>query len=119
MAQQLFGAGLQGVGMGARGLAALGPAQQQAEMQRIAALERVGGVRQAQGQRAMDMAYQDFLRQRDYPKEQMGWYSGILRGLPQQMGSTELTYSRDPSISQQIAGLGLAGLSTFGGRWPT
>ena len=114
MAQQLFGAGLQGVGTSARGLAALGPAQQQAEMQRITALERVGGVRQAQGQRAMDMQYQDFLRQRDYPKEQMGWYSGILRGLPQQMGSSELTYSRDPSLSQQITGFGMAGLGALG-----
>ena len=114
MAQQLFGAGLQGVGTGARGLAALGPAEQRAEMQRIAALERVGGIRQAQGQRGMDMQYRDLLRQRDYPKEQMGWYSGILRGLPQQMGSSELTYSRDPSLSQQITGFGMAGLGALG-----
>ena len=60
------------------------------------------------------MAYQDFLRQRDYPKEQMGWYSGILRGLPQQMGSSELTYSRDPSLAQQITGFGMAGLGALG-----
>ena len=111
--------GMQGLGMAGqagRGLAALGPAEQEAELRRISALERVGGVRQAMGQRAMDMQYQDFLRQRDYPKEQMGWYSGILRGLPQQMGSSQLTYSRDPSIAQQITGFGLAGLSAFGGR---
>ena len=114
MGQQLFSTGLGGLGVGARGMAALGPAEQRAELQRIAALERTGGIRQAQDQRAMDMAYQDFLRQRDYPKEQMGWYSGILRGLPQQMGSSELTYSRDPSLAQQITGFGMAGLGAFG-----
>lgn len=111
--------GIQGLGVAGqagRGFAALGPAEQRAEFERISALERVGGVRQAQGQRAMDMQYQDFLRQRDYPKEQMGWYSGILRGLPQQMGSSEMTYSRDPSVAQQITGFGLAGLSAFAGR---
>ena len=97
-----------------RGLAALGPAEQRAELDRISAMERVGGVRQAMGQRAMDMSYQDFLRQRDYPKEQMGWYSNILRGLPQEMGSSELTYQRDPSLAQQITGLGLAGLGGYG-----
>ena len=97
-----------------RGLAALGPAEQRAELERISAMERVGGVRQAMGQRAMDMQYQDFLRQRDYPKEQMGWYSNILRGLPSEMGSSELTYQRDPSLSQQITGLGLAGLGAYG-----
>ena len=104
--------GLQAAGQAARGFAALGPAEQQMEMQRISAQERVGSIRQAQEQRGMDLAYQDFLRQRDYPKEQMGWYSGILRGLPQEMGSTNLTYQRDPSLAQQITGLGLA---SFGG----
>ena len=106
--------GLTQAGQAGRGLAALGPAEQRAEFERISALERVGGVRQAQGQRAMDMQYQDFLRQRDYPKEQMGWYSGILRGLPQQMGSSELTYQRDPSLGQQVVGFGLAGLGAYG-----
>ena len=109
--------GMQGLGMAGqagRGLAALGPAEQEAELRRISALERVGGVRQAMGQRAMDMQYQDFLRQRDYPKEQMGWYSNILRGLPSEMGSSELTYQRDPSLAQQITGLGLAGLGAYG-----
>ena len=106
--------GLQAAGQAARGFAALGPAEQEMEMQRISAQERVGGIRQAQEQRGMDLAYQDFLRQRDYPKEQMGWYSGILRGLPQEMGSSQLTYQLEPSLSQQITGLGLAGLGGYG-----
>ena len=106
--------GLTQAGQAGRGLAALAPAEQRAELERISAMERVGGVRQAMGQRAMDMSYQDFLRQRDYPKEQMGWYSNILRGLPQEMGSSQLTYQRDPSLAQQITGLGLAGLGGYG-----
>jgi hypothetical protein len=55
----------------------------------------------------MDQRYADFLRQRDYPKEQMGWYSGILRGLPQDMGSSQITYNQEPTLSQQVVGLGV------------
>jgi hypothetical protein len=60
-----------------------------------------------------DTAYQDFLRQRDYPQEQLGFYSNILRGLPVQLASTQSTYQAPPNLGSQIAGagLGLAGLS--------
>ena len=106
--------GLSAAGQAARGLGELSTAEQRANMERIGAKDRVGGVRQALRQQGMDQRYADFLRQRDYPKEQMGWYSGILRGLPQEMGSSQLTYNREPSTAQQIAGLGIAGLGAYG-----
>tara|TARA_R110001599_G_scaffold294536_1_gene498520 strand:+ start:917 stop:1963 length:1047 start_codon:yes stop_codon:yes gene_type:complete len=106
--------GLSAAGQAARGLGELSTAEQRANMERIGAQDRVGGVRQALRQQGMDQRYADFLRQRDYPKEQMGWYSNILRGLPQDMGSSQLTYNREPSTAQQIAGLGIAGLGAYG-----
>jgi hypothetical protein len=58
----------------------------------------------------MDIAYQDFLRQRDYPQEQLGFFSNMLRGLPVQLASTQQTYQAAPNIASQIGGLGIAGL---------
>jgi hypothetical protein len=81
----------------------------------IQQLQGLGGLRQGLGQKRLDMAYADFLRQRDYPKEQLGFYSGILHGLPQQMGSTSLTYAQQPGMAQTLAGLAGAGYSAYRG----
>ena len=78
--------------------------------QNIQQLQGLGGLRQGLGQKKYDMAYADFLRQRDYPKEQLGFYSNIVRGLPQQMGSTALTYAQQPSVAQMLTGAGITGL---------
>jgi hypothetical protein len=59
------------------------------------------------------MAYADFLRQRDYPMEQLGYYSNILRGLPVGLGSTATTYGQPPSVASQVAGLGLGSLGMY------
>jgi len=83
--------------------------------QNIQQLQGLGGLRQGLGQKRLDMAYADFLRQRDYPKEQLGFYSGILHGLPQQMGSTSLTYAQQPGLGTQLAGLAGAGYSAYRG----
>ena len=101
---------------GARALGQLGTTQQQAEMQRLQALERAGTLRQAEAQRLMDMRYQDFLRQKDYPYKQLGFYSSMVRGL--QPVSPYSTYKPPPSPFQQALSLGLAGLGAsrlFGG----
>jgi hypothetical protein len=58
------------------------------------------------------MAYQDFLRQRDYPLEMLQQYSSLLRGVPVAPSSTTSTYAPTPGIGQQLlgAGLGAAGV---------
>jgi len=108
--------GLQGYGQAAQaaqGLGALTAQGQQTDFQRLAAQEAVGAQQQAQNQARLDQAYADFLRQRDYPMEQLGYYSNILRGLPVQLGSTQTTYAQPPSMLQQAGGLGLAGLGLY------
>lgn len=101
--------GLRGLGQAAQ-LAQLG---QQTDLQRLTAQEAVGAQQQAQQQKMLDQAYSDFLRQRDYPMEQLGYFSNILRGLPVQLGSTATTYAQPPSLTSQVGGLGLAGLGLY------
>jgi len=115
--------GLQGAEAATRAgatLGQLGTAEQAADMQRLQAQEAVGAQQRSMEQQILDQRYADFLRQRDYPMEQLGYYSNLLRGLPMQMGSTQTTYAQPPSIASQIGGLGLSALGLYnmagGGR---
>jgi len=111
---QLGQLGMQGLGMGLQGaqqMGQLGQAQQQTDLQRLQAQSAAGAEQRGLEQQRLDTAYADFLRQRDYPMEQLGYFSNLLRGLPMQMGSTQTTYAQPPSMASQIAGMGLAGLS--------
>jgi hypothetical protein len=111
LGQQLFGAGLSGAQQAATGLGALGAQQQTSELARLNAQQASAATQQQQTQNQYDTAYQDFLRQRDYPQEQLGFYSNILRGLPTQLASTTQTYSAPPSVAGQLMGLGSLGLA--------
>ena len=122
---QQFGAdlGLRGYGQGiqaGQSLGQMGTAQQAADLQRLTAQEAIGAKQRGMEQQILDQRYADFLRQRDYPMEQLGYYSNLLRGLPMQLGSTQTTYAQPPSLASQVGGLGLAGLGLYnmagGGR---
>lgn len=113
---QLGQLGMQGLGYGLQGaqtLGQLGTAQQSADIQRLQAQSAVGAEQRGLQQQRMDQQYADFLRQRDYPMEQLGYFSNILRGLPVQLGSTQTTYAQPPSVASQVGGLGLAGLGLY------
>jgi len=91
-------------------------AQQQADLARMGAQMDWGNQNQQQQQSIMDQQYADFLRQRDYPMEQLGYYSSIIHGLPITPNSTSTTYAPPPSLASQVAGAGLtaAGLYNMG-----
>lgn len=108
---QLFGQGMGTAQQAAAGLGALGSASQQADLQRLQAQQGVAAQEQALKQNQLDIAYQDFLRQRDYPQEMLGFYSQMLRGLPVQLASTQQTYQAPPNLATQIGGLGIGALS--------
>ena len=97
-----------------RGLQSVGGQLQSTDLTRILAQQRAGTQQRAHEQQGLDLQYGDFLRQRDYPKEQLGFYSGVLRGLPSQMGSNRLTYAQPPNPMTQLAGAAAAGLGAFG-----
>ena len=107
-------AGLQGYGQAIQAgqtLGQLGAGQQSTDLARLQAQSLAGSEQRELEQQQLDLAYADFLRQRDYPMEQLGYYSNLLRGVPVQLGSTATTYAQPPSMVSQAAGLGLAGLS--------
>jgi hypothetical protein len=115
---QQFGttAGLQGYGQALQGASTLGQlgqtqfGQQQAINQ---AQQQVGAVQQAQAQQGLDLAYQDFLKQRNYPYQQLAFMSDMTRGLPLSQAAQQV-YTAPPSTASQLGGLGMSALGIYG-----
>ena len=104
--------GLAGAGLGLQagtGLGQLGAMRQGLTLQQAQALQQQGGVQQGQEQKALDTAYQDFLNQRDFDKQQINFMSSIMRGIPVQPQTVQNQYA-NPNPFAQFAGLGIAGL---------
>lgn len=106
-------AGLAQANQSAQTLGNLGQYQQQMDLQRLQAQAAAASEQQSQYQKYLDQAYGDFLRQRDYPMEQLGYYSNLLRGLPIGLSSTQTTYATPPSMAQQVLGTGLGALGMY------
>jgi hypothetical protein len=60
-------------------------------------------------QQQLTQNYNDFINQRDYPLQQIGQFSNILRGLPLSQTSSA-QYQQSPSLASQAAGFGTAAL---------
>ena len=106
-------AGFGQAGQMAQTLGNLGQYQQQSDLQRLQAQTAAAGqTRTMEGQK-LDQFYADYLRQRDYPIEQLGYMSNLLRGLPVGLNTTNITYAQQPGAAQQLLGTGLAGLSAY------
>jgi len=106
-------AGLAQAGQMAQTLGNLGQYQSQADLSRLSAQQSSAAQQQALNQQMLDIAYQDFLRQRDYPMEQLQQYSSLLRGVPVTPSSTTTTYAPSPSLGAQLAGAGLSAASLY------
>jgi hypothetical protein len=109
--------GLQGAQTAAQAGAALGQlgtAQQAAGIDLAKAQEAFGGMTQAEQQKALDLQYQDFITQQQYPYKQLGFMSDILRGSANLAGTGGKTiYEAPPSMLSQVGGAGLAGLGVY------
>ena len=106
-------AGLAQAGQMAQTMGNLGQYQQQADLSRLAAQQAAAAQEQALQQQGLDIHYQDFLRQRDYPMEQLQQYSSLLRGVPVTPSSTTTSYAPTPSLGAQLAGAGLGALGLY------
>lgn len=82
-----------------------------------AAQSAVGEALQQDQQRSLDLAYEDFANQRDYPKEQAEWLSNIIRGTPH--ASTTTTQQTGPANAYQPSPLAQIGSLATGikGIW--
>jgi hypothetical protein len=115
-AQRYGTAGLYGDIMGAgRGLVGLGELERGTGIQGAQLLETLGRDIRGEDQARLDLAYQDFLRQQDYPISQYERYSGILSGVP--TGSLDRTTQQYASYNpiQQALGAGISALGLYRG----
>ena len=104
--------GLAGAGLGVQAGAELGRTgamRQGLTLQQSEALQKQGAAQQQQGQRELDLGYEDFLRQREAERDRINFMSSILRGIPVQPTRVESRYD-NPNPLAQFGGLGIAGL---------
>jgi hypothetical protein len=107
---------LQGYGLANNAAGTLGQLGQTQFGQRQAinqAQQNVGTIQQAQAQQGLDQRYQDFLKQQNYPYQQLAFMSDMQRGLPLSQSATSM-YQAPPSMVSQLGGLGMAGLGIYG-----
>ena len=75
-------------------------AEQALDLQRIGALSALGGQQRADAQAILDTQYADFLRQREFPREQLAFYSNLLRGVNPGQFATQTTRQAAPAANQ-------------------
>lgn len=92
-------------------LGGLGAQEQQLALERTGAMTGVGDRLQGQQQSAYDLAYNDFMNQQDWTRNQLNFFNSILRGVPQGNSSITTQYNPAPNALSQLGGAGLAGLA--------
>lgn len=85
-------------------MSAIGEQLQAQQMKEAAGLEQIGAQRQQLAQQSADLAYQDFLAQREYPFTQLQKMASV-GGTPSGTGSTTTQSAPGPSTAGQIAGI--------------
>jgi hypothetical protein len=87
--------------------------RQRMEIERLRNMQAAGETERRLLQAGMDIGYQDFLRQRAYPQEQLAFYSQMLQGTPISPGQTATTFGMQPSTMQQLLGTGIAAAGLY------
>jgi len=95
----------------ARMLGGFGGQQQKMDYERLRNLQASGEIQRQLNQQGLSMGYQDFLRQQAFPREQLGFFNNMLRGLPITPGQSTTTYGGPGTIERMLAsGIGGVGL---------
>lgn len=72
---------------------------------------RAGTMQRQEEQAGLDQLYQQFMAEQNYPMEQLGQFSNILRGLP--LNQQTMAQYQNPSMMSQAVGLGTAGYGLY------
>ena len=107
LSQQMSTQGLQEAGIGQLVQSMLG--------QDVKALEAFGARDQALAQAALDANRMNQMQMFQFPYQQYGFLSDVYKGVPGSQQSITVSGTAEPSPFQQVAGLGIAGLSALGG----
>ena len=97
----------------AMGMGTLGAQAQTVEQADIQQQLGIGALGRGLDQTALDITYTDFLSERDYPKEQLGFVSNIIRGAPFPSKTTsvgQVPQAQPAPFLQQALGLGMQGV---------
>jgi hypothetical protein len=118
-AMQGAGIGLQGVqgGLGGYGLTGqmagtlgqLGTQQLAAQQGILGLQQQAGAAQQAQQQQMINQAIQNFAQAQEAPYQTLSQYNALLRGYAMP-GQTTTQYQAQPTLSNQLVGLGTAGI---------
>ena len=81
----------------------------------ISLQNQLGTQQQGNVQTDLNNQYNDYLNQENLPFRQMGFLSDMLRGTAPLGQTSVYQYQQPASTTNQILGLGMAGLSAFGG----
>jgi len=101
--------------MGAQAGTQMGSAREAGFLDRITQLEQAGQRRRQLRQAGLDVGYEDFLNQLGWPRQQMGFYSQVLQGMPVTPGRNISTYAPQPSGLSSALGFGLGALGMMRG----
>lgn len=96
----------------ATALAQLAEQARAGNIQAAQLLELVGRSNEAREQAALDLAYEDFLQQREYPMAQLQQLTAMIHGLPVQSAGTTTTQVPYNPI-QQALGMGISALGLY------
>jgi len=102
--------GITGLGQ----LATMGGSRRAADIQGAQLLEGIGKQQLGEQQAMLDTGYQDFLAQQNFNKDQLGFLSNILQGVPVQPDKSVANYQSYNPL-QQALGAGIAGLGLYRG----
>lgn len=105
-------AGAASMYQGAEGLGRMGESASGMGYMDASAMQNIGQQQQGMDQASLDLAYQDFLEQRNLPFERLGFMSDIIRGLPMDRVQTRTDYGPasiyQPSpLSQAVGAYGV------------
>lgn len=99
-------------------IASFAPAIQGLQQQAASGMISSGEAQRSLDQMALDLAYADFVEQREYPFQMVNYAMGALKGVPYETTQTSLQqgqqYIQTPSVyGQTIGGLGALGSAYF------
>ena len=95
--------------------AGLGELSQSLNLGDVRTLEALGTRDRGIQQQILDAQRQSNLQMQQFPYQQFAFLSDSYKGTPSSQQVTQRTQTQDPSTFQQIAGLGIAGLSAAAG----
>ena len=102
-------------------LATLGSNQFKSQLGELGALQTIGEEKQQLSQQALNEAYGQYIKEQEYPFQQLGRYQSVVTGAPIQQSQYVPPTPPGPSVGQQLLGGAATMLGTygaFGGQMP-